>query len=82
MPTTAHVALFRGYSGPTGDLSSAKRGHIDSSVKTSTGDFTAELLAVSIIGAISTLDTLPVNFTGRSAMAIGVNGSSPGPTLR
>jgi CopA family copper-resistance protein len=29
-----------------------------------------------------TLDTLPVNFTGRSATAIGVNGSSPGPTLR
>ena len=29
-----------------------------------------------------TLDTLPVNFTGRSTTAIGVNGSSPGPTLR
>jgi FtsP/CotA-like multicopper oxidase with cupredoxin domain len=29
-----------------------------------------------------TLDTLPVNFTGRSAIATGVNCSSPGPTLR
>ena len=29
-----------------------------------------------------TLDTLPVNFTGRDAVATGVNGSSPGPTLR
>jgi CopA family copper-resistance protein len=29
-----------------------------------------------------TLDTLPVNFTGRSAVATGINGSSPGPTLR
>ncbi len=29
-----------------------------------------------------TLDTLPVNFTGRSAIATGINGSSPGPTLR
>ena len=28
------------------------------------------------------LDTLPVNFTGRRAVATGVNGSSPGPTLR
>ncbi|HUD54169.1 MAG TPA: copper resistance system multicopper oxidase [Terracidiphilus sp.] len=29
-----------------------------------------------------TLDTLPVNFTGRDAVATGINGSSPGPTLR
>ena len=29
-----------------------------------------------------TLDTLPVNFTGRTNIATGVNGSSPGPTLR
>ncbi len=29
-----------------------------------------------------TLDTLPVDFTGRQAIATGVNGSSPGPTLR
>jgi CopA family copper-resistance protein len=29
-----------------------------------------------------TIDTLPVNFTGRSATATGVNCSSPGPTLR
>jgi CopA family copper-resistance protein len=29
-----------------------------------------------------TLDTLPVNFTGRRTVATGVNGSSPGPTLR
>lgn len=29
-----------------------------------------------------TLDTLPVNFTGRRAIATGVNGASPGPTLR
>ena len=29
-----------------------------------------------------TLDTLPVNFTGRRSIATGVNGSSPGPTLR
>jgi len=29
-----------------------------------------------------TLDTLPVNFTGRSTTATGVNCSSPGPTLR
>jgi CopA family copper-resistance protein len=29
-----------------------------------------------------TLDTLPVNFTGRRNIATGVNGSSPGPTLR
>jgi CopA family copper-resistance protein len=29
-----------------------------------------------------TLDTLPVNFTGRRVIATGVNGSSPGPTLR
>jgi CopA family copper-resistance protein len=29
-----------------------------------------------------TLDTLPVNFTGRRAVATGINGSSPGPTLR
>jgi CopA family copper-resistance protein len=29
-----------------------------------------------------TLDTLPVNFTGRRAIATGLNGSSPGPTLR
>src|ERR1700740_1006940 len=29
-----------------------------------------------------TLDTLPVNFTGRKSMATGINGSSPGPTLR
>lgn len=29
-----------------------------------------------------TLDTLPVNFTGRHTVARGVNGSSPGPTLR
>jgi CopA family copper-resistance protein len=29
-----------------------------------------------------TLDTLPVNFTGRSATATGVNCSFPGPTLR
>ena len=29
-----------------------------------------------------TLDTLPVNFTGRNAVATGVNASSPGPTLR
>ena len=28
------------------------------------------------------IDTLPVNFTGRPRMATGVNGSSPGPTLR
>jgi CopA family copper-resistance protein len=28
------------------------------------------------------IDTLPVNFTGRRAMAIAVNGSVPGPTLR
>jgi FtsP/CotA-like multicopper oxidase with cupredoxin domain len=28
------------------------------------------------------LDTLPVNFTGRRNIATGVNGSSPGPTLR
>jgi CopA family copper-resistance protein len=29
-----------------------------------------------------TLDTLPVNFTGRDSVATAVNGSSPGPTLR
>jgi CopA family copper-resistance protein len=29
-----------------------------------------------------TLDELPVNFTGRRSVATGVNGSSPGPTLR
>jgi CopA family copper-resistance protein len=29
-----------------------------------------------------TLDTMPVNFTGRHTVAMGVNGSSPGPTLR
>jgi FtsP/CotA-like multicopper oxidase with cupredoxin domain len=29
-----------------------------------------------------TLDTLPVNFTGRNSVATAVNGSSPGPTLR
>jgi CopA family copper-resistance protein len=29
-----------------------------------------------------TLDTFPVNFTGRHVIATGVNGSSPGPTLR
>jgi FtsP/CotA-like multicopper oxidase with cupredoxin domain len=29
-----------------------------------------------------TLDALPVNFTGRHAVATGINGSSPGPTLR
>ena len=29
-----------------------------------------------------TLEILPVNFTGRSATATGVNRSSPGPTLR
>ena len=28
------------------------------------------------------LDALPVNFTGRHTVATGVNGSSPGPTLR
>ncbi len=28
------------------------------------------------------IDALPVNFTGRHAIATGVNGSSPGPTLR
>ncbi|ACO33430.1 MULTISPECIES: copper resistance system multicopper oxidase [Acidobacterium] len=29
-----------------------------------------------------TIDTLPVNFTGRRARALAVNGSVPGPTLR
>src|SRR6201997_5156877 len=29
-----------------------------------------------------TLDTLPVNYTGRKTIATGINGSSPGPTLR
>src|ERR1700739_3785299 len=29
-----------------------------------------------------TVDTLPVNFTGHHAIATGINGSSPGPTLR
>jgi FtsP/CotA-like multicopper oxidase with cupredoxin domain len=29
-----------------------------------------------------TIDTLPVNFTGRHVIATGINGSSPGPTLR
>ncbi len=29
-----------------------------------------------------TIDTLPVNFTGRRAMTTAVNGSAPGPTLR
>jgi CopA family copper-resistance protein len=29
-----------------------------------------------------TLETLPVNFTGHRTIATGVNGSSPGPTLR
>jgi CopA family copper-resistance protein len=29
-----------------------------------------------------TLDTLPVNFTGRHTVATGINASSPGPTLR
>lgn len=29
-----------------------------------------------------TLDTLPVNFTGRETIATGINGTSPGPTLR
>jgi CopA family copper-resistance protein len=29
-----------------------------------------------------TIDTLPVNFTGRSRLATAVNGSLPGPTLR
>jgi len=29
-----------------------------------------------------TIDLLPVNFTGHRATAIGINGSSPGPTLR
>ena len=29
-----------------------------------------------------TLDAVPVNFTGRHTVATGVNGSSPGPTLR
>ncbi len=29
-----------------------------------------------------TIDTLPVNFTGRRATALAVNGSVPGPTLR
>ncbi|MGC1967910.1 MAG: multicopper oxidase domain-containing protein, partial [Candidatus Acidiferrales bacterium] len=29
-----------------------------------------------------TIDSLPVNFTGRSAMATAVNGSVPGPTLK
>src|ERR1700744_3853953 len=29
-----------------------------------------------------TADTFPVNYTGRRRMATGINGSTPGPTLR